>query len=219
MAQTTSFSMTNSADESLGVSLRLEALLRELLPEPSRTGLGADAVCTVPDLAADLDGEPDVASFHRLVGELVSHLYAHAVGCPRELAADWALGAAIAILRSQRGLGAGDGYLVGLAQTARSGAEGLRNVLTELAETIRMQERSRAYRWVFIRHLGVLGWDGRVQAAALLQERLSPYLPDDLRRRAPAELADCLFELVDLWVSTTEELMLLGSRGQGLPTS
>jgi hypothetical protein len=144
-----------------------------------------------------------VAALHTALIELVQRLHAGGIGCPREVDRRQALAEALELLTLS---GGGDAYTTALARLADEPAEAVRTALARAVEVVRERERRRLMDWEYARHLGVLEWARRAEAAALLQARLAPLLPAGLRDRAAGELVDCLQDLVELDVVTMEQV-------------
>ena len=195
--------MTSSGNEDPHVERRLRDLLGALNPERLAVATAGvtQAAGTSPSGRPVAEGR--VAALHTALIELVQRLHADGIGCPRVVDRRQALAEALELLTLS---GGGDAYTAALAGLADDPGEAIRTALARVVEVVRERARRRILDWEYARHLGVLDWSRRAAAAALLQTRLTPLLPAGLRDRAAGELVDCLQDLVELDVVTTEQV-------------
>jgi len=92
--------------------------------------------------------------------------------------------------------------------------EGFELVLSKMTEILTSMEHAKHVRWVFENRLGHLDWETKCSIGQLLLKRMEPYLPDDLSRCPPAQIAENLEDLLNMVIAsekTIDKLLLEGT--------
>ena len=75
-------------------------------------------------------------------------------------------------------------------------------VLARMAELIQESRRQMRLRWVITRHVDPTDWNTRCAMAGILIERCRKWMPPQLKRCPPEELADFIPELLQIHLGT-----------------
>ena len=134
--------------------------------------------------------------FHQAIGGLVQHLRRHGLQPPQELTSAQACAEAIALLEKGYCGARARGYDAALVDAGNPRHDGIRLVVSQLAEIIKEDERRKYTRWIFASVLGPLAWSDRCRVAELLLDRLRPFLTPQLRRCVAAQLVDEIPSLI-----------------------
>ncbi len=128
--------------------------------------------------------------FHEVVARFVAHLYAHGLPCPRSLSPSQAHDEAVAVLEEVYEGTHDKGYVAAIVEAVRAQPDGLEVVLSRLADCIKDKCRRMHVRWVSVRFLASSDWALRCEVAAVLLDRLRPWLPEEMRGCRDAQFAD-----------------------------
>lgn len=140
---------------------------------------------------------PTMAQFHRVIGALTAHIYAHALPGHAKLPPATAMAEAIELLElAYQGTHAA-GYDGAVLDVLTVRGSGIDSVLARLAEIIKHRQRFHHRQWVLARHLDPLDWPLRVQIVKAILSQRSAGDADPLAGRAPAEFADEIGDLID----------------------
>jgi len=170
--------------------------VRALLGEERMEGLFDDPI----DRAFEAFGCPDDleyshAVFLKTVADFVRYMYEHGLPGRRRLSGSQARDEAVALLLQVYQIPDDDGYAAAVDAAAPHHA-GVPTVLATLAEALKLRERQAYERWVVVRYIDAADWDTRCAMAAALLERLRDYLPPELLRCPPEQLANGVFKLL-----------------------
>ena len=144
--------------------------------------------------------------FHRTIAEFVRHLYEKAIPCMRELSLAQAHDESIALLEQGYRQMGGSGYDHAVLDAADPSQSGLRVVLAAIAEGLKEHERETYLRWVLARHIDPADWHTKCAIAAILTERCREWVPPELCRLSPEQLADSIPELLAIDLATGDHL-------------
>lgn len=128
--------------------------------------------------------------FHRVLGRFVGHIYAYGSPCPRKLSEEQARDEAVALLENLYQGTLANGYDAALIEARRDPTQGLEMVFLRLAEALKARRRQQYIQAVFARCLDPADWPLRCQIAAILLQRLQPWLPAEMAEREPAQFVD-----------------------------
>jgi len=132
------------------------------------------------------------ASFHRAIGLVVSHVYAHGLGLKQSLSPGQAVAEALSILdRSYQGA-SGRGYDAAFLDASQQPPGGMDGVLNSIVWSILETERAKYIQWVFDSRLSGADWPLRCEIAELILNQSADLLTPVLRRCSPAQLADAI---------------------------
>lgn len=150
-------------------------------------------------------------TLHRVLAELVRRLCQEGLGVPRCLSPAQAQDEAVFYLQHLYQGTADSGYEAAMAH-GRLLDDGLRVVVHHLVESLKAWRRQVHLMWVRTRIVGGLDWAVRCQMAAILLERLEPYLPANVKSMDPARFAEDPLALLEM-VSSTAPAALLSETG------
>lgn len=151
--------------------------------------------------------------FTRIISAFVQHIYEHGLRLPRLLSASQALTEAVAVLergyRNPHAMGYDAAYL----DAVNPEQNGVVVVLAGMTEAIKETERKKYVRWVFRSCIDQSDWNMKCQMAEFLLEHIGPFLPPEILRYDPAQLAEDLPELIVTHLRTDRVLgqLLSGS--------
>ena len=136
------------------------------------------------------------AVFLRIAAKYVSHLYGCGLRVPQILTSAQARAEVIALLE-QNYPGAYDvRYETALLDATSGDDRGLEFVLAQLADVIKSRERQKYVGWVLAKHLAGRSWATKCAIAEHILDRCSAFLPAQLRRCRPGQLADEIPKLI-----------------------
>lgn len=139
--------------------------------------------------------------FHEVLIDLMQRVYRDGIRPPLILSRDQAGAEAIALLETGYGRH-GDGYDLALADAVNPRHDGVGVVVLHLVELIKQDARRKYVACVYATCLGPLDWPARCGVAELLLNRLGPFLPPELSRCVPAQLADEVPRLIEMLQSS-----------------
>lgn len=137
------------------------------------------------------------SDFHRIIGELASHLFRHGLRFAQEIPADRASAEALLLLHYAYRDAVADGYVAAYLD-ARDPESGIETVISRMIEAFRLIERQEYVDSVFVSHVRSRDWGTRCRIVALLQDEWRDFLPPSLVERAPAELGDDIRGIVEI---------------------
>jgi hypothetical protein len=133
---------------------------------------------------------PSHRGFHEAISAFTGHIYEHGLRIPQRLSACQALGEALSILQQGYRNADTNGYDAALLDAMSPDQNGIEIVLSRMGEVIKATERQKYIRWVFASRLGPSDWHTRCHIAQVLLQRGREFLPAELLRCPPAQLAD-----------------------------
>jgi hypothetical protein len=129
-------------------------------------------------------------SFNRIIAAFLKHIYSIALRFPRILSDREALAEAIHLLTNYSDAEGPDRYGAILTNVILGGEEELRKVLSQLSQIIKMNEREKYIRWVFICHYLNLEWEKRCLVAASFKNLNLEHMTTELRNFSPGQMAE-----------------------------
>jgi hypothetical protein len=160
----------------------------------------------VQEFQVEPRGEVSHSFFHETISRFVQHIYRHGVPCPRELTLEQARDKAISLLSRRYRGDHYRGYEAAYEDATCEDTNGLRVVLSRMADIIKEDERSSYMQWVFRTGLDPRQRELPEQVARILLDRNAPFLPEKILQMDLAELSDCWQELV-LFDIKTDDLL------------
>ena len=146
---------------------------------------------------------PSIDQFHRVIGTLVTHIYARGLTATHVLSATQATAEAIELLEAAYQGTHERGYDGALLDATTEPGIGVDAVLAQLAEIIKLRQRRRYRQWTITRYLDPLDWPlhcavvaaileqgraaGDLSLAAYQAEQLVGDIPELLDRELRAE--------------------------------
>ena len=133
---------------------------------------------------------PSIDQFHRVIGALVTHVYARGLTTAHVLSPTQATAEAIELLEVAYQGTHEVGYDGALLDAITERGSGIDTVLAQLAEIIKLRQRHRCRQWAIARHLDPLDWPLHCAIVAVILEQ----------RRAAGDLALAVYraeQLVD----------------------
>jgi hypothetical protein len=140
--------------------------------------------------------------FHQIISDFVHRVYRQGIAPHQALSSTQASAEAIALLEEGYWGAQARGYDAALLDAANPAHNGIELVLAQLAEIIKDNQRRQYTHWVLATSLGPLAWGERCRVAALLLDRLRPYLTPPLQRCVAAQVVDELPVLITTHLST-----------------
>jgi len=139
------------------------------------------------------------------VAEFTRHMYRHGFAVARDLSRGQARSEAVFILeKSYQGQG-GRGYDAALVDTVSLGEKGVEHILSYITEALKTDQRRKYIRWVLGAHVDPLDWKAKRDLAEILLQRLKNFLPDEVNRCPPEQLADFYPGLIIDYIETKNE--------------
>ncbi len=142
---------------------------------------------------------------HEIIARFVEHIYEKALESSWMIADP--LAEAILLLdRHYHSVIYGAGYAAAVLDADDAAAGGIQTVLAGLAESIKDAEREKYIRGVFTWHLRSAQWSMRCEIARILLEDYGPFLPERLRKCAPAQLVDVIPSILQGFICSDSAL-------------
>lgn len=144
--------------------------------------------------------------FLETAARFIAHVHEKALPGGRKPTASQARDEAVALLsQAYEGTYAG-GYQGAILDAADESGPGTELVLARMAESIKRQRRHMYARWLKERHIGSADWSTKCAMAVILLERCHESLPPELRQCTPEQLAEDVFDLLELHLTTSSRL-------------
>jgi hypothetical protein len=144
--------------------------------------------------------------FIEIIGEFIRHIYQKGVMLKQDLTQQQAKSEAVMILeQGYQNLGS-RGFDAAMLDTESMNPEQLETILMRIGEIIRFNQKEQYKKWIIAKYLNQLGWRKRCQIVETLLNQYQSYLPEDLRRSAPAEFADSIPELITTLMNADQVL-------------
>lgn len=171
-----------------------ERIVDSLLAELAEHRLTQEIDDPIDTAAAEFVQSPGpVRSQGAFLGEvtrLVQHIYESGLRVPQRLSPIQARAEAVALLEQAYRSTHVVGYEAALLDATGPGDQGLELVLTRLTEIVKAAEREKCVGRVCADHLTGCSWTERCAIAERLVAEFWEFLPGDVRRCHPAQLAD-----------------------------
>lgn len=144
-----------------------------------------------------------VQDFHRRMGAFVRHVFAKGLPAAAQLTDEQAIGEAIELLEDSDPMG---GYDNALLDTLDANRGGVSSILSLLGELLKLRQRNRYFRSVFVTELGSCDWNLRCRIVQHLQHSLASSLTPELRNCPHFQLVDELPSLLLTHLGTDQTL-------------
>lgn len=128
--------------------------------------------------------------FHQSLARFVVHIYARGLPCPRTLSVSQSHDDAVALLEVAYEGACANGYFAAVLDALLAQPDGIEVVRGRLVEAVKAEWRRMHVRWVFAESLPPSDWSLRRETAAILLNRLRPWLPAEMAHSQPAQFAD-----------------------------
>ena len=192
--------MTNSKAER-----QAEAILSEVFGLISEEYLQARIDGPIERAAATFDFDQVGPVHHKIFIEVtrdfVRHVYQKAVWGWENISAEEAVTEAVAILEEGYQAAYGQGYYTAFLDASNPNLIGLEYVLAQMGRHISERARTRHIRWVCASRIELAEWPTRCLIAEILLTWWKPFLPENVRKCSPAQLANHITELITVGLS------------------
>jgi hypothetical protein len=139
--------------------------------------------------------------FTQVIRNFVGHVYQKALLGWQEMPSEKALAEAVAILEEGYQSAHARGYYAAFLDASGLNLFGLESVLAQMARYITEKARARHIRWVCTCRIELADWPTRRLIAEILLTRWKPFLPENVRKCSPAQLANHITELISVGLS------------------
>ncbi|MGA2497751.1 MAG: hypothetical protein ABSH20_08420 [Tepidisphaeraceae bacterium] len=147
------------------------------------------------------NGTIDHGEFWRLLARLVQHLHRHGTRGSRWLSEAQSLDEAMLILQAAYQSNAGNGYDAAITE-AMLHPQGVQLLVRQFTESFKAWQRQLHRQWIQARFVDALTWEERSQLAAILLQRVAPWLPPGWDVSDPARFSTEIMGLIILWTQT-----------------
>ena len=197
-----SFPRRRELEEIIDSVVRLldESLLRHEIDEP------IDAAASSFEFSNMVEASAENAVFLQTIGAFVAHIYQHGIRAPRTLTWEQAQAEAVFLLEQAYKGTSTNGYDGALRDTAKSGVQGLCEILMVLADTLKAIRRQWYERWVVSTHIEHLDWEVRRDVTAIVLERWGQLMGKDVEGWSPEELTPACAWLIKAHVGSNDGL-------------
>ena len=173
----------------------------------------------IEKIALDFQYSQDRPITYRLfintLGLFVQSVYKYGVRVKQEITKDQARSIAYMILENGYIGMNSSGFNAAYLDAINKEIEGFELVLSKMTEIFTSMEHAKHVRWVYESRLGHLDWETKCSIGQLLLKRMEPYLPNDLARCLPAQIADHLEDLLNLMIASEKSVDKLLLEGTG----
>jgi hypothetical protein len=144
----------------------------------------------------------DHQSFNAIIINFVIHLFnkGHSI---KISSPKIALAEAVAIIEMGY-QGSGNGYYSALLDAMNSETNGLEIIVRQIKEIIITLSINKHIQWVYESHIAPLEWSTKTAIAEILLDQWKRYLPQNIHRTTPAQMADHIPALLNL-IQTSED--------------
>jgi hypothetical protein len=144
--------------------------------------------------------------FTETVARFLTHVHEVALPGSRKLTASQARDEALALLSHAYDGAFAGGYHGAILDAADASSPGLELVLARMAESIKRQRRQQYSRWLRVRYIDSVDWPTKCAMAAVLLARCQEFLPPELRQCPPEQVAEEVYDLLELHAATSNRL-------------
>jgi hypothetical protein len=156
--------------------------------------------------ASEFKFDPNVLFDHeffiRTMGNFVSHIYMHGLRVRQTMTIEQARSEALFILAHNYQGTYAQGYNVAYLDASNPDTDGFESVLAQITEIVILKERSKHVRWVLASRIISKDWHIKCLFAEILLDRWKSYLPPNILACSPAQLADNLPYLFNVFITT-----------------
>jgi hypothetical protein len=192
--------MTNSEAER-----RAAAIIKEVFALISEEYLQVRIDEPIERAAASFDFDQTASVTHQrftqVIRDFVRHVYQKALWGWQKMPPEKALAEAVAILEEGYQSAHAEGYYAAFLDVSGLNLFGLESVLAQMARRITEKARARHIRWVCTSRIELGDWPTRRLIAEILLTRWKPFLPENVRKCSPAQLANHITELISVGLS------------------
>jgi hypothetical protein len=192
--------MTNSEAER-----RAATIIREVFELISEEYLQAWIEAPIEQAAASFEFDQSTPVTHQrftqVMGDFVRHVYQNALWGWQEMPPEKALAEAVAILEEGYQSAHAQGYYTAFLDASSPNLLGLESVLAQMARYITERAKARHIRWVGASRIELADWPTRRLIAEILLTRWKPFLPGNVQKCSPAQLANHITELITIGLS------------------
>jgi len=143
-------------------------------------------------------------NFVRVAGQFVQHLYQHGLRIRQKLSLSQACAEMMEILEAHYQNPHATGFHAAYLDAKNPNLNGIDYILFQLAKIIIQRTRVGYARWVFATQIEPLDWHTKCEIINILQCKQASILPPDIGKCPPAQLADHLFELINVIISNNK---------------
>jgi hypothetical protein len=190
--------MTSLSESAQKASEILEQIIEDLDEERLKVKIDEPVDKALDAVRGSFPEERSLRNFHGVISHFVRSVYEQGLQLSRQLSPAQALSEAIATVQQGYGGIHCDGYEEALLDAMNPEMDGFEYVVTRMAEIIKERKRAEYTRWIFWRRIGSCDWKIRCEIAELLVNRSASFLPPDLSRCTPAQLADQIPSLIGI---------------------
>ena len=190
--------MTNSSESAQEASEILKQIIEDLDEVRLKVKIDEPVDKALVAVSGSLPEERSLRNFHRVISHFVRRVYEQGLELSKQLSCAQALSEAIAILEQGYDGLHGEGYEEALLDATNPEMDGFEYVVSRMAEIIKERKRAEYTKWIFWRRVGSCDWKMRCELAELLVDRSGSFLPPDLSRCPPAQLADQIPSLIKI---------------------
>jgi len=140
--------------------------------------------------------------FIRTTSDFVSHIYRHGLRVRQTMTTEQAQSEALLILEHSYQGTYSKGYDAAYLDASNPEVGGLEFMLSQTFEIIISKERSKYISWVLASRISSKDWHIKCLIAEILLDRWKSYLPPNVLACSPAQLADNLPDLINLFIFT-----------------
>ncbi len=143
----------------------------------------------------DTQAPLSITHFHEVAAGFVLQVFRHAKRLRQELTEPEARGEVMRLLERYEGVAA-SGYEASVCDLTQNIQIGIREILTQMAATIKMEEREKHVAWVMDRAVDPSDWCLKCALTEVLVEYLRPYLSSALEEKTIPQLASAWRDLL-----------------------
>ena len=145
-------------------------------------------------------------TFNGILGDFVGYIYKQAFSGQRILSVSQSQTEAVEILEKGYQNVHAHGYDAALLDVLNPECDGLKPILSQIAEVIASSQRKKHVMWVYGSRIVMLKWQTKCAIAEILIQRWGGLLPATILNCTPAQLAGHLTELFNLFVVTDKTI-------------
>ena len=133
--------------------------------------------------------------FNDIIRDFVAHLFnkGHSIKIPSKT---MAITEAVAIIEMGY-QGSSSGYHAAFLDAVNPEINGLENIFQQIKELIISVSRSKYIQWVYGSYITPLRWSIKVAIAEILLDQWKSYLPSNMQKISPAQMADYIPALIN----------------------
>lgn len=141
--------------------------------------------------------------FIRITGDFIRHNYKHGLRVKKIMTTEQAQSEALFILEHHYQGAYTRGFHAAFLDASNPYTGGLESVMAQMTEIIILKERSKHVRWVLASRITSKDWHTKCLIAEILLDRWKSYLAPNILACPPAQLADNLPDLFNVFIGTS----------------